>query len=256
MNLITFPALTDAVIYTYGFYIFLSVFVFKLESSGTFNLPYSKFAKGHGVSPKVGMFIIYFLPILAYLYTWNTSDNPKLFYQWITLIAFVIHFGKRCLEVLFLHKFSGKIGMLGVFFITIAYSNIGLITGSLHNHTSESHVTQIPVWWTALGATFFSIGQIGNLYHHILLTKLRSGNEKEYKIPNQGLFQKLVCPHYFFELVSWLGFAILSTYADSFFILMIMTAYLSGRSNRTREWYIEKLPGFPLERKRILPGIY
>lgn len=257
MNFLNYPPLSDTTLYTYTFYTFLAIFAFKSESSGNFNLPYSKFASNKGMDPRIGMFIIYFLPILAYFYTWNLPNNPKTSYQYLTLGMFLIHFGKRCLEVLFLHKFSSKIGFIGIFFITLAYSNIGLLTGSLHNQTPPDVITKIPVWWTLFGILLFMGGELGNLYHHFLLTKLREDKgDKSYKIPTKGMFPNLVCPHYFFELISWLGFAVVSTYFDTYFLFLIMTAYLAGRSHTTREWYLKKIPNFPVSRKRILPGIY
>ncbi|KAJ6901363.1 steroid 5-alpha-reductase DET2-like [Populus alba x Populus x berolinensis] len=38
------------------------------------------------------------------------------------------------------------------------------------------------------GIVLFLIGIIGNFYHHRLLSKLRSNNDKEYKVPKGGLF--------------------------------------------------------------------
>ncbi|MDZ4725657.1 MAG: DUF1295 domain-containing protein [Leptospira sp.] len=257
MNLIHFPHLTDVVLYTYAFYIFLAIVAFKLESSGSFNLPYSKFAKASGINPRIGMFIIYFLPILAYLSTWGELSEKASFYHYLLLAMFVFHFGKRCLEVLFLHQFSGKIGTVAVVFITFAYSNIGFLSGSLHNRATTEITNQIPMIWMIFGFVLFMVGEVGNLYHHILLRKLRTSSEdKSYKIPSDGLFKILVCPHYFFELLAWLSFAFVSTYIDVYFVFIIMAAYLTGRSKKTKEWYITKVPGFPLERKRIFPFLY
>jgi len=227
-----------------------------LESTGKFNLPYSKFATNKGISPKVGMFLIYFIPILGYLSTINriSSLSP---YHWLLLIVFIFHFGKRCLEVLFLHQFSGRIGILGVFFITLAYTNIGIILGNNHERMSFLSQYDLFSFRTILGIITFSIGQMGNLYHHILLRKLRtSTSERKYSIPSGGWFEFLVCPHYFFELISWLGMAILSTHWETYVVFFIMCCYLGGRSARTRAWYAEKFPNFPLGRKRIVPFVF
>lgn len=55
----------------------------------------------------------------------------------------------------------------------------------------------------AIGLAMFVIGQGGNLYHHVLLSQLRSGDAgaaKKYVVPKGGLFESLTCPHYFFEV--------------------------------------------------------
>lgn len=257
MNLIHFPPLTDVILYSYAFYTILAIVVYKLESSGSFNLPYSKFAKTTGMNPRVGMFLIYFLPILAYISTWDQNPNDTSYYKYLTLAMFIFHFGKRCLEVLFLHQFSGKIGIPAVFFITLAYSNIGFLAGSLHNRTPDSVANEIPKVWIVIGVFLFLIGEIGNFYHHLILKRLRTSSEdKAYKIPNDGQFRILVCPHYFYELVAWFAFAMVSTYIDVYFIFIIMAAYLAGRSVRTQIWYREKIPNFPTSRKKIFPYLY
>ncbi len=249
------PELTDFTIIMYLFYIIFGLVLFNSESKGKYNLPYSKFATSKGISPKIGMFIIYFLPILAYLSYINFSKDFS-FYQIFILIFFIIHFGKRCLEVLLLHKFSGKIGIIGVVFITFAYTNIAVIFGSFTNSQTgfdfSKNVSSIQI---SIGLLLLLIGQIGNFYHHLILLNLRKASN-EYFIPEKGLFKILVCPHYFFELISWLGLAIGSGFIDAFFVLFIMTCYLMGRSNITKEWYINKFPDFPKTRNRIFPFLF
>ncbi|GBF49695.1 hypothetical protein LPTSP4_12110 [Leptospira ryugenii] len=255
--MINIPPFSDSVLYSYAFYIFLSIFAFKTESSGFFNLPYSKFNKGKGISPRFGMFIIYFLPILAYWSTGLSLPKHPSPYAILLFLLFAIHFGKRCLEVLFLHKFSGKIGWTAVIFISFAYSNIGFLSGNLHYRSPEGIFESVPSFVTLAGLFLFFLGQAGNLYHHIILRNLRSNSEtKEYKVPDKGLFKILVCPHYFFELISWFGFAMVSTYLDMYFVFFIMAGYLAGRSHQTRLWYLANVENFPKDRKRILPYIY
>lgn len=52
---------------------------------------------------------------------------------------------------------------------------------------------------------------IGNLYHHMLLRNLRSqtrqGGVKQYYVPRGGLFEFVACPHYLFEILTFLGAA-------------------------------------------------
>ncbi|MCC5815790.1 MAG: hypothetical protein JJT78_13640 [Leptospira sp.] len=258
MNWIQLPELTNDTIYKYAFYIVLAIVAFVSESSGKFNLPYSKFASNKGINPRIGMFIIYFLPILIYLTSWINAGTPSSLYHILCLVVFIVHFGKRCLEVLFLHRFSGKIGLSGVILITFAYSNIALIYGYLHNTLTMQELSEtasVPI--LLFGFIVFGIGTSMNFYHHLLLSKLRTDkNDKDYKIPAGGIFSLLVCPHYFFELISWLGIAIVSTYLESYFIFIIMLGYLSGRSNQTREWYLKRIPEFPKDRKRIFPFLY
>ncbi|TGN17601.1 hypothetical protein [Leptospira idonii] len=237
-------------------YLGFGVFLFYLEYTGKFNLPYSKFAENKGVSPKIGMFLVYFLPILGYLSTQDHLTNLSPF-QKLTLITFCFHFAKRCLEVLFLHKFSGKMGITGVVLITIAYTNIGLICGRNHNLMNSDYTDKIPSLQIYLAITLFFIGQFGNFFHHVLLRKLRNQtNRTSYVVPEGGMFSILVCPHYFFELLSWFAYSLLSTHWETYLLFFLMSCYLTGRSHQTKLWYKAHIPAFPTERKRIWPYLF
>lgn len=250
-----FPELSDFVIYTYVFYFFLGLVVYKTESSGVFNLPYSKFSTNKGLNPKLGMFIIYFIPIFFYLGIWIQSKKLPTFYNSTLLFCILVHFGKRCLEVVFLHKFSGKISFLSITIITFAYSNIAILLGNLHQFSY--HELEFSNFRISFGIILFILGQIGNFIHHKILYDLRQNtNEKKYFIPEKGMFKILICPHYFFELISWFSIAFISSFVDTYFIFYIMTFYLMGRSYRTKEWYLEKFPNFPRNKKRVIPFLY
>lgn len=114
----------------------------------------------------------------------------------------------------------------------------------------------------------YLVGQAGNFYHHWLLARLRSGSgntptatdgttaEKQYFAPKGGLFSKVVCPHYLFELVAWYGVAVTGQHAQLWVTAAGMTCYLLGRSKATREWYeSKKMEGFPGNRKLLVPGL-
>jgi very-long-chain enoyl-CoA reductase len=105
------------------------------------------------------------------------------------------------------------------------------------------------------GFAVFLLGQGSNFYHHILLTRLRSNESREYKIPEGGLFSLVNCPHYLSEIIGWIGIAIMSKYLIVYGLTFIMSAYLFGRSINTTRWYREKIPNFPKDRKSILPFV-
>jgi very-long-chain enoyl-CoA reductase len=139
----------------------------------------------------------------------------------------------------------------------MAYTNIGILLGSNHEKMQFLAEYKLSSAQSLFGMIVFIIGQTGNLFHHILLKNLRnSRTDKEYVIPKGGFFEILVCPHYFFELISWLGIAILSTHWESYVVFFIMVCYLSGRSVRTKAWYLEKFNNFPKSRKRIVPFVF
>jgi very-long-chain enoyl-CoA reductase len=257
MNFIFDNDLTLIPIIRFIICIFFGILLGYLEYTKKFQLSYSKFNEKGNIDSKKGMFIIYFVPLLTYLYFYYTSTIIPTLYHKFIFFAVVFHFGKRCLEVLFLHKYSGKISLITTALICWAYSSISFtIQESVNQFTSNvdgsSISTLVPM---LLGMFIYLSGQLSNFLHHILLTRLRSGSEKEYKIPMGGLFRYVNCPHYLSEIIAWIGIAIMSKYLIVYGLTFIMASYLVARSVNTSKWYREKIPNFPLDRKAIFPFV-
>lgn len=106
------------------------------------------------------------------------------------------------------------------------------------------------------GVVAFLIGICGNFYHHYLLSKLRDDNSKEYKIPHGALFSLVICPHYLFEIIGFLGFTMISQTLYSLCFTLGTVCYLIGRSYATRKWYLSKFEDFPKHVKCLIPFIY
>lgn len=60
------------------------------------------------------------------------------------------------------------------------------------------------------GALVFIAGFLINQYHDQLLISLRKGKTIGYQIPFGGLFRFVSCPNYLGEIISWLGFFIVT----------------------------------------------
>lgn len=107
-----------------------------------------------------------------------------------------------------------------------------------------------------VGVVLFLVGIIGNFYHHYLLSKLREKGDKRYKIPKGGLFRLVICPHYLFEIIGFIGVSLISQTMYAFSFATSTVFYLMGRSNATRRWYLSKFQDFPKEVKALIPYIY
>lgn len=167
-----------------------------------------------------------------------------------------LHFGKRVLECLFLHRYSGAMPIetsvgIGAYYALMTklviyqqqilpmstyYGNAGLIT-------------------LKTGAALFAIGELGNLAHHALLAHGRAAAKTKgaYVVPQGGLFTLTTCPHYLFEVVAWLGIAVTASQLNAYLLALSMFSYLAGRAKAQREWYRAKFPDFPPERTCIVP---
>ena len=84
--------------------------------------------------------------------------------------------------------------------------------------------------------------------------------KEKYPIPKGGLFALCWCPHYLFELVGWVGIAIVSNHFNYWLTVVVFTSSLSGRAKSTEDWYLEVFAGEPEldgnRRTALIPFLY
>lgn len=157
--------------------------------------------------------------------------------------------------MLLLHKFGGSgVALDAAIPIALSYF-LSTVTMIYAQHLSGEY-PEPSVDLKYVGVGLFLVGIVGNLYHHYILATLRGKGEKEYKIPKGGLFNLVVCPHYLFEV---LGFVGVSCIAQTLYTLAFTAGtsmYLLGRSVSTKKWYLSKFEDFPKDAKVILPFIF
>ncbi len=243
------PAWTTGNILLYGFLAMVAISVGPLEYFGQAMMAYSKFRPSSGISTRTGMVILYAAPLVALVISALPYLSNPTTIQLLVFASVFIHFAKRVLESLFLHKYSGPISIFTTLMIASFYSFAAFLIGDLNRNPMQTQDA-----WSYLGIVLFIVGIIGNFNQHKALADLRK-DSLEYKIPRGGLFEYVVCPHYLFEIIAWTGIFLLSRHLGTFLVLAFIIAYLSARSIRTLAWYREKFKDFPKNRKGIVPFI-
>ena len=225
--------------------------------------PYSKFATINkqavqkAIPSKYGMLIAYVPATLISLYKAKTETTVTLASSLVFL-----HFFKRVLETLFVHKYSGSMDCNTSIAIGTFYSLVSLLIIGTAQPTSQNWLQL-----QRLGLRLFAVGQIGNLYHHYLLRQLRAamhdkkdGDSKKrtYMAPTGGLFNFVACPHYLFEIVGFLGIAFASLHLHALFVACGMASYLCGRAINTLKFYQATFSEeeWPRERKALVPFVF
>ncbi|XWS58550.1 hypothetical protein CRYUN_Cryun08bG0043700 [Craigia yunnanensis] len=225
------------------------------------------------LSSRTGMVIVYTPAFLAGVSSFLIFPDEGLRFL-LLKSAISIHFFKRIFEAsnslyhnhkfeknsifflnsFFVHKYSGEMAVDAMILILLSY-----FTSSVFMIFSQ-HLTmgfpEPPIDLKYPGILLFLIGISGNFYHHYLLSKLRDKGAKEYKIPKGGLFGFVICPHYLFEVLVFLGFAFISQTLFSFTYAIGTTFYLMGRSFATRRWYLSKFEDFPKGVKAMIPFVF
>lgn len=220
--------------------------------------PWSKFAVGYKfklpVPAQIGMLTKY-VPAFM-LSAWAVLKDSGL-----AAGMMMVHYGKRIAEVLFLHDFTGSpiedaatSSFVGAFYTMITWLFL----------RADVQDNLAPV-----GATLFGIGQCLNLYHHVLLRKLRHStssaqskkkaavSSKRYVVPKGGLFDLVACPHYLGEVIAWVGAALATQSLTTKMVAFWVFCMLGGRAAVTTEWYREKFGSeYPTSRKHMIPWIF
>jgi len=251
--------------------VLMSITSYNREAN-TSPAPYSKFSQGGQLSGRQGMLIIY-LPallvtcLLAYSKNLSLFDtnflssilSPALPIPRPAVLAnlLVVHFGKRTLETLFLHSYSKGVEAGTAIAIGVYYSILCVIIVTFNSFIDFTSATAVysPIIYL-VGMSLFTVGELGNWYHHFLLARLRSKKAGTvYSLPQGGLFPFVTMPHYFFELLAWLGIALVSQQLNTFLVFTSMASYLAGRSVATSAWYKKNLEKCP-SKKHLVPFLF
>src|SRR5258706_537367 len=97
------------------------------ELTGFMRLTYSKFrtTQGMGISTRAGMVFVYALPVVVYVAIYLWAGAPRSAYHLGLLIAFVLHFAKRIVESLWVHRYSRPTSAAAFANIAFAYGALG-----------------------------------------------------------------------------------------------------------------------------------
>ncbi|KAI8975069.1 3-oxo-5-alpha-steroid 4-dehydrogenase-domain-containing protein [Mycotypha africana] len=222
-------------------------------------LQYSKFASSNLMKDNIksneitissfhGMLVIY-VPslILTTLLLFKTDNGSRM--SLITALN-VLHYLKRVTEVIFVHRYSGQSKLIDNILISISYMVFAFFLSFF-----SAQVPHPNAFLTVVGVALFFIGEGTNCYHHLILSNLRKDGSKEYKIPQEGLFKYIWCPHYTGEIVAFIAMAFLSQHFLVLILQICSAGYLAIRAYNTRSWYKSKFTDIP-HRACLIPFIF
>lgn len=105
------------------------------------------------------------------------------------------------------------------------------------------------------GVAIFFTGFIINQHHDEILINLRKGENKGYRIPHGGLFKFVSCPNYLGEIISWVGFYVVTLSLPALAFLIWTLANLIPRAIDHHKWYRKEFAEYPAKRKAVIPFI-
>lgn len=189
------------------------------------------------------------------------SEKPKepTFISNAIYISWIIHYVKRILETIFVHRFShGTMPLRNLFKNCSYYWGFALYVSYHVNHPLW---TEPPAIISYLGLAIWTICELGNLSCHLLLRDLRPAGSTVRKIPYPnsnpltGLFNLVSCPNYTYEVGAWLGYTLMSASLPAFLFTLAgffqMTIWALGKHKN----YKKEFSDYPKGRKSIVPFV-
>ncbi|XP_068149623.1 very-long-chain enoyl-CoA reductase [Drosophila tropicalis] len=206
--------------------------------------------------PLIVYLLFYFRPELIY---GQAASKPISLTTHIAAGCYTVHYVKRLLETIFVHRFSHATMPLRNLFKNCSYYWGFTAYVSYHvNHplyTSPCMCTVFP----ALIAFIFC--ELGNFSIHVALRNLRPPGTKVRRIPEPDtnpmtkLFNLVSCPNYTFEIGAWLSFSVmtccLAAYLFAFAGAFQMTIWALAKHRN----YKKEFKDYPRQRRSIFPYV-
>jgi len=107
-----------------------------------------------------------------------------------------------------------------------------------------------------VGTAIFLLGFAVNLHSDHILRNLRKPMETGYKIPQGGLFRWVTSPNYLGEIMEWVGWMIATWSLAGAAFAAFTFANLAPRAWAHQKWYLANFPGYPKNRKSLIPWVF
>ncbi|RPD60011.1 hypothetical protein L226DRAFT_552913 [Lentinus tigrinus ALCF2SS1-7] len=200
---------------------------------------------------------------------------PRLFFggpvqhstlQKYVYAAVMLHFAKRELETLFVHRFShGTMPFFNVFKNSAHYHFLSgvLLSWSIYSPTFAATspwirgtIRENPTFlWSCLAVFLFA--ELSNLNTHLTLRNLRPAGTTKRAIPRGYGFSLVSCPNYFFETLAWMSIAVMTgSYAAWLFLAVSTYQMAVWAVKKHRNYKKEFGKEYPRSRKAMFPFIF
>jgi very-long-chain enoyl-CoA reductase len=170
------------------------------------------------------------------------------------------HFARRAAESLFVHRY-GKAAVPASDVVTEYVYYWGFAAWNAWSLTASNYrAADLRV--VLLGVVVFALAELGNAKAHRMLRDLRPAGTKQRVIPRGFLFERVSCPHYLFEILSWVGFAIVVQTWAALSFLIVGAGILGAWAHARHVAYRKDFDGhdgrekYPEQRRALVPGIF
>ncbi|MBL0911147.1 MAG: hypothetical protein IBJ09_02155 [Bacteroidia bacterium] len=222
--------------------------------------PYGRHSRsdwGPMISNKLGWFFMEFFVLVvlwSFLLYFNTDWNIPVI---LIVSCFSFHYINRSIIFPLRIKTKGKKMPVVIMFSAMGFN---LMNGFLIGYFLTHFATYDNSWLRdprfIAGMLLFLGGMYINWKSDTMLISLRKPGETGYTIPRGFLFNSISCPNLFGEIIEWGGFALLTWSMPGLAFFVWTFANLVPRALSHHNWYLQKFPDYPAQRKAVLPGLW
>ena len=205
-------------------------------------------------------------PVQGCLLEAENSPSPTAV-KYLMLALWDFHFLRRTFEVLFVHIYNRRMPLIECVGAPIYYWVLALLNAQSISGTGFV-ITYIPLIVT--GVIIFLIGEFGNAWCHLQLRFFRTKKQDKsfmsletgHIMPHGNIFNYVSCPHYMFEIITWLGFFILTWTIPSALLLLLTVITLTVYGRKKHKAYVIEFDGeldrplYPNTRKALIPFLF
>jgi very-long-chain enoyl-CoA reductase len=204
-----------------------------------------------------GPCVLYALFALRLVPAWVYGAHPAPLNtaQQIAFFLWMVHFVKRQLETIFVHEFGTlTMPVFNVFKNSAYYWGFAALVGWVVNAPTQH---ELAGWHVAVGFPLFCVAMLCNFICHLKLMYLRPPGTNTVAMPTGFLFDYVTAPNYFCEIMTWVGFNVLTgfTWAGVLFNIVGAGQMLQWATDKHRK-YKKQFKNYPKNRKILIPFIY
>jgi len=248
--------------FAYALLVFVGSFFGTAAYGGRFGG--GKRSKGFKLGAKIGWVVMELPGLLVFPVVFMMGPNADQAVPLFFLAIWMIHYTNRALICPLLMRVQPGTKASFSFNVVLA----GWITLFLHGYFNAAYLTEFGTQYTEdwfsdprfiVGLGIYLFGFVTNLHSDHILRNLRSKHPKpdepRYKIPYGGMFRWVTCPQYLGEILSFIGFAIMTWNLGALFVLAMTAGNLIPRAIYTHRWFHKNFDNYPPERKAIFPKL-
>ena len=191
---------------------------------------------------------------------WRTHGAGFSLNQSLGAALWTMHFARRTLESAFVHRYSRRRVGPGDYSTEYVYY-WGFAAWIAWSLAAPAQPTGAPAA-QVVGVLVFVLGEAGNARAHLLLRSFRPAGSTDKSLPHGFLFEWVSCPHYLCEILSWVGFNLVTQSLAGVAFMTVGAGILGAWAHTRHVAYRREFTGeggrelYPTRRRALVPYVF